>query len=208
MANPAPLATPPNLAAGRMRPQRRNPSRGPLRKLLSVWCIGVQSAAAKALKGSQNVVGRLGPAQRLRGSVTLIDKLLNGSDQLFDQFFAMLRVLQCVASRGLRLQRPGDDLLDPVVPDLAWRARSGLVIEAIEAMFGKALAPRADGLAGDTNNVRYCTVVHPFDAAPDAPDSRARFYQYILLAFVARRAVPNPPNHGVGRTESQRWATG
>jgi hypothetical protein len=32
--------------------------------------------------------------------------------------------------RRLRLQRHGDDLLDAIIPDLAWRATSGFIIEA------------------------------------------------------------------------------
>ncbi len=64
--------------------------------------------------------------------------------------------------RGLRLQRPNDDLLDAIVGDLAWRATSGLVIEAIQAMFGEALAPNANGLARDAHSIGDCTVVQPF----------------------------------------------
>jgi len=67
--------------------------------------------------------------------------------------------------RGLRLQRPGDDLLDAVVPDLAWRAAPGLVIEAVLAMFGEALTPGANGLARDAHSIRNCTVVQPFCGA-------------------------------------------
>src|SRR5689334_5418263 len=67
--------------------------------------------------------------------------------------------------RGLRLQRPDDDLLDAIIPDLAWRTTSGLVIEAIQAMFGEAIAPQAYGLARDAHSIGDCTIVQPFRCA-------------------------------------------
>src|SRR5262245_47397159 len=66
---------------------------------------------------------------------------------------------------GLRLQRPDNDLLDAIIPDLAWRATSGLVIEAIQAMFGEAIAPQAYGLARDPHSIGDCTIAQPFRCA-------------------------------------------
>ena len=76
--------------------------------------------------------------------------------------FAIERVLQCVASARLRLQRPRDRPRDRVVADLARRAAPGLVVEAVQAMFGEAPTPRANGLARDAHSIRNCTVVQPF----------------------------------------------
>jgi hypothetical protein len=55
--------------------------------------------------------------------------------------------------RRLRLERHGDDLFDAIIPDLAWCATSGLIIEAVEAMFGKALAPQANSVANDAHSI-------------------------------------------------------
>ena len=55
---------------------RRGPS-VPIQKFLSSSSVDVEGAAAEALDGRQDVVGRLGPAERLRACVLLTDERLD-----------------------------------------------------------------------------------------------------------------------------------
>ena len=45
---------------------------------------------------------------------------------------------------GLCFERLCDNLLDPVIADLAWRTASRLVVDAIKAMLCEPIAPRPD----------------------------------------------------------------
>ena len=68
----------------------------------------VQGAAAEALDGCQNVVGRLGPTYWLRVGVALLDELLDSRDQLFD------RLVSAALDLFLGEQREeAFDLIDP-----------------------------------------------------------------------------------------------
>ena len=69
--------------------------------------------------------------------------------------------------RGLCFERLCDNLLDPVIADLAWRAASRLVVEAIKAMLRKPLAPRPHGLARDAHRICNLAVVQPIGRAQD-----------------------------------------
>jgi len=65
--------------------------------------------------------------------------------------------------RALRLllERLDHDGFDLVVADLARRTASGLVAEAVEAVLGKPLAPRAHGLARDADLGGDRAIVEP-----------------------------------------------
>ena len=47
--------------------------------------MDIEGAAAEALDGRQDIVGRLGPAERLWVCVVLTDERLDGRDQLLDR---------------------------------------------------------------------------------------------------------------------------
>jgi hypothetical protein len=71
--------------------------------------------------------------------------------------------------RALRLllERLDDDGLDLVVADLARRAASRLVAQAIEAVLGEPLAPRAHGLARDADLGGDLAVFEPLGGGQD-----------------------------------------
>src|SRR5512143_393327 len=61
-----------------------------------------------------------------------------------------------------RLQRSADRLGDLVITNLAWCARSRLVIKSVKPIPGKALAPLPHRAAEDAQSLRYQPVVNPF----------------------------------------------
>ena len=67
--------------------------------------------------------------------------------------------------RGLCFERLCDNLLDPVIADLAWCTASRLVVEAVKAMLREPLAPRSDGLARDARRICDLAVVQPIGCA-------------------------------------------
>src|SRR5260370_41860182 len=77
-------------------------------KFLSAWRMGFQGAAAESVDGRQNVVGRLGPAQRPWVGVGLLDELLDGRDQLFDRLVG--------AALDLLLGKQREEALDLIDP--------------------------------------------------------------------------------------------
>ena len=66
---------------------------------------------------------------------------------------------------GLCFERLCDNLLDPVIADLAWRTASRLVVDAIKAMLCEPIAPRPDGLARDAHYTCDLAVVQPIGRA-------------------------------------------
>lgn len=58
-----------------------------------------------------------------------------------------------------RLQRSADRLGDLVITNLAWCARSRLVIKSVKPIPGKALAPLPHRAAEDAQSLRYQPVV-------------------------------------------------
>src|SRR5512147_1554906 len=64
-----------------------------------------------------------------------------------------------------RLQRSADRLGDLVITNLAWCARSRLVIKSVKPIPGKALAPLPHRAAEDAQSLRYQPVVNPFGGA-------------------------------------------
>ena len=56
-----------------------------------------------------------------------------------------LRVLQCVAPTGALSKSADDDVFNLRVRDRAWRARTRLVQQSIEALIDEPLPPSADG---------------------------------------------------------------
>jgi hypothetical protein len=65
------------------------------------------------------------------------------------------------------LERPGDNVLDPVIADLARRPASGLITQAIKTMPGEPLAPHPDGLARNTHRGRDRAVILSIGRAQD-----------------------------------------
>jgi hypothetical protein len=59
--------------------------------------VNVEGAPAEALNGRQNVVGRLGPAQRLRVVILVADEHLDGRDQLLDRRKSRSSTLSLIA---------------------------------------------------------------------------------------------------------------
>ena len=57
----------------------------PIQKFLCTFGLHVEGTAAEALDRGQNVVGRLGPAKRLRVGVLSVDEALDVGDQLLDR---------------------------------------------------------------------------------------------------------------------------
>ena len=70
--------------------------------------MDVEGAAAEAFDGRQNVVGGLGPAQRLGSALLLLDKRLDDRDQLFDRLVG--------AALDLLLGKQREEALDLIDP--------------------------------------------------------------------------------------------
>ena len=67
----------------------------------------------------------------------------------------------------LRLQRSRDDIFNPLVTDLARGAASRFIVQAIQTMLCKALAPCPNGLAGRANRVGDLAIVQALRGEQD-----------------------------------------
>ncbi len=62
---------------------------------------------------------------------------------------------------GLCFERLDHDRFDPVIADLARRAATWLVAQAIKAMPGETLAPDPHRLPRDADRIRDLAIIHP-----------------------------------------------
>src|SRR5215510_12648384 len=113
----------------------------------------------------------------------------------------------------LRLERPCNDVFNPVVANLARSAASRLVVEAVQAMLCKPLAPCTYGLAARTNSLGDLAVLQFVRRTQDnlgplgftacdlarrtrrSRTSRSSSLSLIAIAFLALPIAIIPPNH-------------
>ena len=79
-----------------------------IQRFLSTLRVNLEGAPAEALDGRQNIIGRLGPAQRLRVVILVPDERLDGGDQLFHRLVS--------APFDLLLGEEGEEPLDLIDP--------------------------------------------------------------------------------------------